>query len=106
MKKYLLAGAVALFSILTAAHQAWAANLFAANSDLFPRSSLSTSVGIAGAAGAFGGVCFQKFTGHVLQLTHGNYTIVFFCAALAYPVSLVVFHLLTRNIPDFTMDTT
>ncbi len=97
---------VALFSVLTAAHQAWAANLFAANSDLIPRSSLSTSVGIAGAAGAFGGVCFQKFTGHVLQLTHGNYTIVFFFAALAYPVSLVAFHLLTRNLPDYTMDTT
>ena len=97
---------VALFSVLTAAHQAWAANLFAANSDLFPRSSLSTSVGIAGAAGAFGGVCFQKFTGHVLQLTHGNYTIVFFFAALAYPISLAAFHLLTQNLPDYTMDTT
>ena len=88
---------VILFSVLTAAHQAWAANLFTVNSDLIPRSSLSTSVGIAGAAGALGGVFFQKFTGLLLMHTHGNYTVVFFLAALAYPASLFIFHLLTRR---------
>ncbi len=88
---------VILFGTLTAGHQAWAANLFAANSDVFPRSSLSTAVGIGGAAGAFGGVLFQKFTGHVLQMTHGDYTLIFLLAALAYPLSLLVFHLLTRQ---------
>jgi ACS family hexuronate transporter-like MFS transporter len=90
---------VILFSVLTAAHQAWAANLFTVNSDLIPRSSLSTSVGIAGAAGALGGVSFQKFTGLVLMHTHGDYTLVFLLAAFAYPVSLLIFHLLTRA-PD------
>jgi ACS family hexuronate transporter-like MFS transporter len=88
---------VILFSVLTAAHQAWAANLFTVNSDLIPRSSLSTSVGIAGAAGALGGVSFQKFTGLVLMHTHGDYTAIFFMAAFAYPVSLFIFHLLTRR---------
>jgi MFS transporter, ACS family, hexuronate transporter len=88
---------VFLFSVLTAAHQAWAANLFVANSDIFPRSVLSTVVGIGGAAGAFGGVCFQEFTGYVLQITHGNYALIFLCGALAYPLSLAVFHLLTRK---------
>jgi len=92
-----MAAVVVLFSVLTAAHQAWAANLFAAVSDIFPRSTLSTSVGIGGAAGAVGGIIFQKFTAHVLQITHGNYTAIFFLAALAYPVSLAVFHLLTRR---------
>jgi ACS family hexuronate transporter-like MFS transporter len=94
-----IGGVVTLFSVLTAAHQAWAANLFTVNSDLIPRSSLSTSVGIAGAAGALGGVFFQKFTGLLLLHTHGDYTVVFFVAAFAYPVSLFLFHLLTRDGP-------
>ena len=93
-----VASVVTLFSIITAAHQAWSANLFAANSDIFPLSTLATATGIGGAAGAFGGVLFQKFTAHVLQTTHGDYTLVFFFAALAYPVSLGCFHLLTRNL--------
>lgn len=91
---------VALFSLLTASHQAWAANLFAANSDVFPSSTLSTAVGIGGAAGAFGGVCFQKLTGHILEVTHGDYTIVFSIAAVAYLTSFFVFHLLTRPAQD------
>ena len=90
-----LGAVVALFSLITAAHQAWAANVFAANSDVFPRSTLSTAVGIAGAAGGLGGVLFQKFTGYTLEITHGNYTSVFLVAAMAYPLSLVAFHLLT-----------
>ncbi len=94
-----IASVITLFSLLTAAHQAWAANLFAANTDLFPRASLATSAGLGGAAGALGGVVFQKFTGHVLLVTHGNYVVIFFLAALAYPLSLLVFHLLTRRLP-------
>ncbi|SDF38925.1 MFS transporter, ACS family, hexuronate transporter [Terriglobus roseus] len=86
---------VALFSVLTAAHQAWAANLFAANADCFPAATLSSSVGIAGAAGAFGGVVFQKFTGWMLQASHGDYTVVFLVAGMAYAVALLVFHILT-----------
>ena len=93
-----VASVVTLFSIITAAHQAWSANLFAANSDIFPLSTLSTATGIGGAAGAFGGVLFQKFTAHVLQTTNGDYTLIFFFAALAYPLSLGIYHLLTRNI--------
>ncbi len=92
-----VASTVALFASLTAAHQAWAANLFVANADLFPRASLSSAVGLGGAAGALGGAAFQAFTGHVLQVTHENYMPVFLVAALAYPVSLLAFHLLTRR---------
>ena len=91
---------VVLFSLLTASHQAWAANLFAANTDVFPNSTLSTAVGIGGAAGALGGVCFQKLTGHILQVTHGDYTIVFGIASVAYLISFFIFHLLTRSVDN------
>ena len=57
-------------------------------------------MGIGGAAGAFGGVCFQKLTGHILEVTHGDYTIVFSIAAVAYLTSFFVFHLLTRPAQD------
>lgn len=82
---------VSLFSLLTAMHQGWAATLFAANADVFPRSHLSLAVGIAGAAGALGGALFQELTGYILQATHGDYGPIFFLATLAYPVSYVAF---------------
>jgi len=96
-----LAEMIALFSVLTAAHQAWAANLFAANADCFPAATLSSSVGIAGAAGALGGVIFQKFTGLVLQVSHGDYTLVFLVAGVAYAAALFVFHALTKNTVEY-----
>ncbi len=96
-----LAEMIALFSVLTAAHQAWAANLFAANADCFPSATLSSSVGIAGAAGAFGGVVFQKFTGLMLQVSHGDYTLVFLVASMAYAAALIVFHILTKNAVEY-----
>lgn len=96
-----LVAMITLFSILTAAHQAWAANLFAANADCFPSATLSSSVGIAGAAGALGGVVFQKFTGLVLQVSHGDYTLVFLVAGVAYVAALIVFHILTKDAMEY-----
>jgi ACS family hexuronate transporter-like MFS transporter len=88
---------IALFSLLTAAHQAWAANLFTLNSDLIPRPSLSTSVGISGAAGAIGGVGFQFLTGQLLAWSGGNYEVIFALGGCAYAGSLLMLHLLTRR---------
>lgn len=92
---------IVLFCVLTAAHQAWAANLFAANADCFPATTLSSSVGIAGAAGALGGVVFQKFTGLMLQASHGDYTYVFLVAGVAYAAALMVFNILTKNAVEY-----
>src|SRR5580704_470557 len=60
-------GAVALISLATAAHQAFAANLFTLPSDLFPRKAVGSVVGIGGAVGAVGGMLMAQYAGWTLQ---------------------------------------
>ncbi|MEK7408196.1 MAG: MFS transporter [Acidobacteriota bacterium] len=54
------AGAIALVSLCTAAHQGWSANLFTTTSDIFPKRAVASVVGIGGCAGALGGVLFSS----------------------------------------------
>ena len=91
-----LSSVVALFSLLTAMHQAWAANLFAANADVFTPDVIGLAVGIAGACGALGGVLFQFATGRILQAGHNDYTPIFLAAGIAYALAWFAFERLTR----------
>jgi ACS family hexuronate transporter-like MFS transporter len=86
--------AVAVLSLVTAAHQAFAANLFALPSDLFPRKAVGTVTGIGGAAGAIGGMLMAQYVGHVLQ-TVGSYTPIFAACGAVYLVALLGIHLLS-----------
>jgi ACS family hexuronate transporter-like MFS transporter len=52
-----------LIGIGASAHQAWSANLFTTVSDMFPKKSVATVVGIGGMAGGFGGVIISKVGG-------------------------------------------
>jgi ACS family hexuronate transporter-like MFS transporter len=51
--------AVVLFSLATAAHQGWSANLFTTTSDVFPKRAVASVTGIGGAAGGVSGVLFS-----------------------------------------------
>lgn len=51
--------AVVLFSLATAAHQGWSANLFTTTSDVFPKRAVASVTGIGGAAGGISGVMFS-----------------------------------------------
>jgi ACS family hexuronate transporter-like MFS transporter len=51
--------AVLLFSLATAAHQGWSANLFTTTSDVFPKRAVASVTGIGGAAGGVAGVLFS-----------------------------------------------
>ncbi len=84
--------AVALLSLAAAAHQAWAANLFTAASDMFPRQAVGSVVGIGGMAGGIGGMLIALFVGQILQRT-GSYVPIFLIAGSAYLVALLVIHL-------------
>jgi MFS transporter, ACS family, aldohexuronate transporter len=84
--------AVAIVSVAAAAHQWWSANLFTTASDMFPRRAVASVVGIGGFAGAMGGVLFQRLTGHILQVTHSNYGIIFMICGLAYVTAWAVMH--------------
>jgi ACS family hexuronate transporter-like MFS transporter len=82
--------AIGLLSLATAAHQGFSCNLFTTASDMFPRSAVGSATGIGTMAGAVGGFLFAKYIGHILQLTHSDYSILFIIAASVYLVSLFI----------------
>jgi ACS family hexuronate transporter-like MFS transporter len=82
--------AIALLSLATAAHQGFSANLFTTASDMFPRSAVGSVTGIGTMAGAVGGFLFSTYIGYILQLTHGDYSILFIVAASVYLASLLI----------------
>jgi ACS family hexuronate transporter-like MFS transporter len=82
--------AIGLLSMAAAAHQGWSCNLFTTASDMFPRSAVGSVTGIGTMAGAVSGFLFAKFIGHILQLSHGNYSILFILAASVYLFSLLI----------------
>jgi len=87
---------VILIGVGASAHQAWSANLFTTVSDMFPKHSVGSVVGIGGMAGGLGGVLLTKLGGALFdhygalgQLQTG-YMIMFSICALAYLVAWCV----------------
>ena len=81
---------VVLIGIGASAHQAWSANLFTTVSDMFPKHSVGSVVGIGGMAGGLGGVLVTKAGGWLfdhygaLGRIQTGYMIMFTFCALAY----------------------
>ena len=80
--------AVALISLATAAHQGWASNIFTVVSDIYPKNAVGSMTGLAGFAGAIGGIVFSPLVGFILDATH-SYYIVFAIASCAYLLAWV-----------------
>jgi MFS transporter, ACS family, hexuronate transporter len=89
--------AVALISLATAAHQGWSANLFTLSSDLFPQPAVGSVIGMAGGAGACGGIFIATFAGFILQTTH-SYVPLFLIAGTAYLVAFAMIQLLSPRL--------
>jgi ACS family hexuronate transporter-like MFS transporter len=87
--------AIGLFCLATAAHQGWSANLFSTPTDMFPSSSVSTVVGIGGAAGAAGGACFTWLVSHFFSL---HPMPIFMLASFAYVTALLIFQILVPRL--------
>ena len=87
----------ALIGLATAGHQGWSANVFTLTSDMFPRRTVASVVGIGGFAGAVGGMMIATFTGFLLEAT-GSYVPVFMMAGSAYLLALAVVHLLVPRL--------
>ncbi len=90
--------AVGLVSLAASAHQGWSANLFTTTSDMFPRKTVASVVGIGGFAGAVGGMVFQTTTGYILEWTGNNYLPMFIICGIAYLGALGVIQLLAPNL--------
>jgi ACS family hexuronate transporter-like MFS transporter len=86
--------AVTLVAIAASAHQGWSTNLFTTVSDMFPRRAVASVTGIGGAAGMGAAAVFQRFTGDLLQATHGDYRPIFMALGVAYVTALLIIHLL------------
>lgn len=96
--------AVGLVSLAAAAHQGWSANLFTLASDLFPRRTLGSVVGLGGMAGAVGGMLIALVVGEILQRT-GSYVPIFIIAGLAYLAALLVVHCLAPRLEPARLGT-
>jgi ACS family hexuronate transporter-like MFS transporter len=90
--------AVAIVAVAASAHQGWSANLFTLVSDMFPRRAVASLTGLGGAAGMLGAFLFQRYTGDILQATHGNYVPVFAALGFAYLTALGLIHLLVPRL--------
>ena len=62
---------------------------------MFPSTSVSTVVGIGGAAGAAGGAMFTWLVSHYFSL---HPLFIFVMAAFAYVIALIVFQLLVPRL--------
>lgn len=95
--------AVGIISLAVAVHQAWATNVFTMASDMFPSEAVSSAVGIAGMAGAVGGILFPVLVGFLLDSykASGNittgYNLLFTVCGLTYLTAWMIIHLLTRK---------
>ena len=103
--------AVFLIGLAGAAHQAWSATIYATTSDMFPKRTIAAISGIAGMAGAVGGMLFPKFTGMLLdhyKLTAGGetagYTILFILCGSAYVVAFAFNHLLAPRFEQIQIE--
>ena len=95
--------AVGLISLAVAVHQAWATNVFTLASDLFPKQAVSSAAGIAGMAGAVGGILFPILVGSLLDNYKaagnlaGGYNVLFVGCGCTYLIAYGLIHLLTRK---------
>jgi ACS family hexuronate transporter-like MFS transporter len=95
---------VLLIGVAASAHQAWSANLFTTVSDMFPKKSIASVIGIGGMAGGLGGVIVTKIGGALFDkykaLGHiqTGYTIMFAFCAVAY---LLAWFLMKSLVPKY-----
>lgn len=90
--------AVSLVSIAAAAHQGWSANLFTFVSDVFPRRTVGSVVGLGGLGGAIGGMLVAPAIGYWLDWSHQSYGPVFVIAGLMYLIALAIVQWLVPKI--------
>ena len=89
--------AVLLIGVAAAAHQGFSANMYTLATDMFPQQAVASVVGLAGMAGAVGGMLIAEVVGYILQST-GSYVLPFVIAGAAYLVAVAVIQLLTPRL--------
>ena|ERR1043165_7483461 len=88
--------AVALIALAAAAHQGWSANMYTLASDMFPKESVGSVVGIGSMFGATSGALFAASTG-LIRVKFG-YIPLFAIAGSAYLLALLLIHLIVPKL--------
>lgn len=103
--------AIVIIGIAASAHQAWSANLFTTVSDMFPKSSVASVVGIGGMAGALGGMIVAKFAGMLFDYYKGlghiqtGYYIMFIFCGIGYLLAwFIMFRILIPKMTPVMLD--
>ncbi len=93
--------AVAIFSLMMAAHQGWSSNLYTSVSDMFPKHAVGVVAGIGGTSGSIGAILLLQLTKNLFDSQKNAgvdadhvYTVIFVLAGFAYLAALGCFHLL------------
>jgi MFS transporter, ACS family, hexuronate transporter len=92
--------AIFIIGFAAAAHQAWSANIFTTVSDMFPKKTVASVIGIGGMAGSLGGILVSKTAGYLFDHFKGlghietGYYIMFIVSGLAYLTAWGAMHLL------------
>lgn len=94
---------VALITLAASAHQGWSANVFSMVGDMFPRRVVGSVTGLGGFVGAIGGFLFTAYVGQVVGIT-GKYLLAFIAPSIAYPVALLIVHLLVPRMEPAQVD--
>ncbi|TRX03763.1 MFS transporter [Flavobacterium gawalongense] len=95
---------VFLIGLGASAHQAWSANIFTTVSDMFPKKTIGSVVGIGGMAGGVGGVIVTKIAGALFDYYQAlgeiktGYTFVFIFCAIAY---LLAWFIMKALVPKY-----
>lgn len=93
--------AVFIIGIAASAHQAWSANIFTTVSDMFPKKTTASVVGIGGMFGALGGILLSMLVQKKMFVYYRSigqietaYYIMFFICGAAYLTAWVIMHFL------------
>jgi ACS family hexuronate transporter-like MFS transporter len=90
--------AIGTICIGAAAHQAWSANLYTMVSDMFPKKTVGSVIGIGTMAGGIGGVLVQLLAGALTDAFKKNpqhaYLIMFIFCATSYLAAWIVMKVL------------
>ncbi len=89
--------ATVLISLAAAGHQGWASNIFTLVSDIYPKNTVGSMMGLSGFAGAAGGALSASFIGLLLDYT-GSYFLIFIFASSVYLVNWLIIKLFIKDI--------
>ena len=84
--------AVLLIGVAASAHQGYSANVYTIVSDTMPQNAVASVVGIGGFCAYIVGMFVSMGVGRLLDVTDGNYHVLFAIASSLYLIGLVLMH--------------